>query len=236
MESLNGKRVLVSGGTRGIGLAIARQFGKAGAKVAVFSRDGANVEEALAELPDAIGLAADVGKHDDVIKVVDWIRTEWGGLDVLVSNAGVAGDSVLDSPYEEWHEVVHTNLVGSMDLAAEGSKLMSEGGFVLFIGSISADERGPGGNVYVATKSGLQGFAEAFGKAVAEKGIRVTNLEPGLVESDMTDKPGRDAGEEKAERRMLDATEIGRVAVFLASLPTPVQIPNVVVQPLKQEE
>lgn len=236
METLSGKRVLVSGGTTGIGLAIARHYANLGAKVALFSRDQSHVDQALATMPGAIGRTADVGKDADVKALFAWIEGEWGGLDILINNAGVSGDSVTDTDFASWHDVIHTNLVGVMNLAGTFAPLIPEGGHIVNIGSVSAKERGGSGNVYVATKSGLQGFSEALGKKLIEKKIRVCNVEPGMTESEMT-RPNVDSvAQEKKELKMLEADDVARLVIFITSQGPAVNIPLVRIQPLDSDD
>lgn len=235
MQSLAGKRVVVSGGTTGIGLAIAKHLCDLNAKVLVFGRDQGDLDEALGQLPCAVGLTADVGHADDVRRVFAMVDDHLGGLDALVNNAGVGGSSVTALPEEKWHEVLHTDLLGAMHMAQEAVPRMRAvgGGTIVNVGSMSAKTRDEEADVYVAAKSGLRGWSDSFGRTVAKFDINVSLIEPGKVLSDLS-KDDPDVDEKLAKDEMIYADDIARMVIYILSQPKSVSIPMVQVRPRMQ--
>jgi NAD(P)-dependent dehydrogenase (short-subunit alcohol dehydrogenase family) len=234
MQSLAGRRVLVSGGTTGIGHATVKHLVEVGARVMTFSHDARTLNAARTALPGVTVELADVGNPDDVRRIVAQAREAFGGLDALVNNAGITGYSVTDMPQEEWERVLRTNLLGAMHLAQEATPLLREagGGHVVNVGSMSAQTRDQGMDVYVATKSGIRGWSDSFGRAVARDRIAVTLVEPGLVLTELTRTEGVD--EKLIRDEKITGDDIARVIVFVLSQPLSVCIPQVQVRPRMQ--
>lgn len=236
MESLSGKRILVSGGTTGIGRALIDKLVAVNAKVATFGRD----EEALAKLrearPEIVAIQADLSKEEDARRVVSETVAQFGGLDALVNNAGVAGDSITQSPYAEWREVIETNLIGPMLLTQVALDHLGSGGRIVTVGSMSAKVREAESDVYVASKSGLRGFVDSVSKVLNPKGIVLTLIEPGLAESDMTteDKSAEETQRKKAEDKMMEPEDVARMVVFALSQPPHMVIAELQVRPRAQ--
>jgi len=230
--------VLVTGGTTGIGRAVVQHLREVNARVLTFSREAEHVEAARAAMPDVIVLQADVAKAEDVERVYRELDAQLGGLDALVNNAGISGQSVSDPnlPEPEWHEVIHTNLVGMMHMAQEAVPRLqsSGGGAIVNVGSMSAKAREEGMDVYVATKSGLRGWSDSFGKSVAKHSINVTLLEPGLVLTELTKKGEPEDSERRQQVQIIEADDIARVVLFLLSQPSRVCIPEIQVRPRMQ--
>jgi NAD(P)-dependent dehydrogenase (short-subunit alcohol dehydrogenase family) len=191
MPTLAGRKAVVTGGTLGIGRAIARLLAAEGSELFIFSRDSRHVEEGLAAIREVggagQGVVADVAKAADVKDAFAAARKALGDLDILVVNAGIAGEGIVDMDDDDWRYVIETNLVGAMASARAGLLWMAKRkqGHIVIIGSMSAEHEGKDSSVYVAGKSGLRGFAESFHKEAREKGVKVTLIEPGEVGSDM---------------------------------------------------
>ncbi len=234
--TLSGRRVLVSGGTAGIGLATVKRLLDLGARVFTFSHTEDKVSAARAEAPGASYGVGDQGDADDMRRVVNEAETALGGLDALVVNAGIGASSVMQMAYPEWHQAVHTNLVGPMHLAQLASPRIQAagGGHMVFIGSLSAKTRSEGGDVYVATKSGLRGFVDSFGRGVSERGISACLIEPGLVWTEMSKEGHPDAEPEVAASKMLLSEDIAHAIVYVLAQPSRVAIPIVQVRPRMQ--
>ncbi len=197
MPDLRGKAAIVTGGSKGIGRAIAATLAEAGADVVLCSRRGAEAEEAAAELADAgsgrvVGLQADVRSLEEVERLVATAVQEFGGLDILVANAGVGGGfgPVDEIAPEDWHQVIDTNLSGvyyCCHLAVPEMKKRG-GGWIITIGSLAGRYAFAGGTAYNASKFGLLGFTEALMLDVREHGIRVSCIMPGSVDTYFNDK------------------------------------------------
>lgn len=224
MPSLQGRKAIISGGTTGIGRAIARLLASEGAKVFVCGRDARHLEDALAdirEVGEGGGINVDLSRQADVDRFVEEGEAFLGGIDIAVINAALAADALEKEPVEDIRYYVDTNLTHMMTMARRVVDRMKPGGDIVFIGSMSAVSRGPQSTVYVATKTGMQAFAEALRKELAEKDIKVGNIEPGKVGTDMQtpDFPIETQREMIHEAKMLRAEDIAVAAHYMLTQP-----------------
>ena len=241
-ESVQGKAVLVTGGTTGIGRAIAMLLVARGARVLIFGREEGPLNDALREIKgvgggEIHGLTADTTKREDVERVFREVDTRLEGLDVLVNNAALGAGSVLDSDYDEWVSVVHTNLIGYMSFCkAAVERMRGKGGHIVNIGSMSAKVREEGSDVYVATKSGIEGFTDSLAKLANKEGIRVTLIEPGLVGTEMTtDQVPKEQQPEKEEQmEMMKAGDLASCVYYALVQPKRVSVALVQIRPTMQ--
>jgi 3-oxoacyl-[acyl-carrier protein] reductase len=176
------RTVLVTGGNRGIGLAIARRFQHAGDQVAVTYRTGPP--------PDGLaGIACDVTDPSEVDRAVTEFEARHGGVEVLVANAGIAVDKViLGMSEEDFRSVLDTNLMGVFRMAKRVGRGMvrSKWGRMIFISSVVGHLGAPGQANYAATKAGLVGFARSLAWELGSRNITVNVVSPGLIETEMT--------------------------------------------------
>lgn len=213
-EEIAGKGILITGGTTGIGRAAALLLASHGARVFIFGRHQPELDDAMNDLRlisnDVYGLTADVAGADDVQRVFLEAERQLTSIDILINNAALAADSVLDGDYADMEYIVKTNLLGYMACAREAAELMKKQGHghIVNIGSMSADVREDGSSVYVATKAGIQGFSEALRKEVNRYGIKVTLIEPGAVGTDMQPESPAEQREKQARQEMLKAEDI----------------------------
>jgi NAD(P)-dependent dehydrogenase (short-subunit alcohol dehydrogenase family) len=198
---IRGKVAVVTGGSRGIGRAVAARLVSEGAEVLICGRDGSAAEGAAKELGSTgpgrcVGLAGDVRQYDQVEAVMARAAETFGGLDILVNSAGVAGrGSVADLPLDLWHAVIDTNLTGVFHCCRAAIPWMRRrgGGYIINIGSLAGINPIPHMSAYNASKFGLNGFTEALMQEVRHDGIRVSGILPGSVN---TEFGGRATGEE----------------------------------------
>lgn len=195
MESLRGKVALVTGGSRGIGLAIARALVADGARVAVTGLSSAHLSAARPRL-EAAGpgsaetLQADVRKPADMNRAVEATVARFGGLDILVNNAGVGTfKNVADMEPAEWASIIDTNLTGVYNAchAAIPPMRARGGGYIINISSLAGKNSFAGAAAYCASKAGLNAFSEALMLEVRYDGIRVSYVMPGSVATGFND-------------------------------------------------
>jgi short-subunit dehydrogenase len=236
-ETLEGKRVVISGGTTGIGRATALLLAESGARIFTFGRHQKELNEALAELHSASdqvsGTTADTARSEDVLRVFHEADEALGGVDVFINNAALAAQGILDTSMDESDYVVRSNLLGYIACAQEAVKRMKENkrGHIVNIGSMSADVREKGSSVYVATKSGIQGFSEALRKEVNELGIKVSLIEPGAVGTDMQPESVAEQRQKEDQGEMLKAEDIARCIYFAITQPARCDIVVMQVRP-----
>jgi NAD(P)-dependent dehydrogenase (short-subunit alcohol dehydrogenase family) len=220
---------LVTGGSRGIGFAIARGLSDAGASVAITGRDPAALELARARLGDrALALHADVQNERDAAKAVDETASKFGGLDVLVNNAGVGVFvPVADMSPDEWRQVIQTNLSGVFYCthAAIPHLRRRGGGWIVNISSLAAKNAFVNGAAYCASKAGLNAFSEALMQEVRHDNIRVTYVMPGSVATGFASRGGHDGGSDwKLTAEDVAQTVMDLLAHPARSLPSRVEL------------
>ena len=224
LRSLAGRKALITGGTTGIGRAIAVLLAAEGAKVFICGRDPQHLQDALArirEVGEGEGVNIDLTRQEDIDRFVVEGEQYLGGIDIAILSAGLAADGLGDSEIDQIRYIVDTNLTHMMTAGKLVLDRMGPGSDILFIGSMSAVERGPSSTVYVATKTGVEAFAEALRKELAEKDIRVGNIEPGKVGTDMQtpDIPLEKQREMIHNAEMLRAEDIAVAAHFFLTQP-----------------
>lgn len=188
-ELLKGKVAIVTGSTKGIGLAIAKALLAEGARVAISARNRAEVDATVkgleGEHPDRVlGQPCDVRREDDVRALFDAVDTKWGGLDVLVNNAGIGlFKNVEEIALDEWNAVLETNLTGVFlcTRAAIPRMRARGGGYIVNLSSLAGKNAFPTAAAYNTSKFGLNGFSEAVMQEIRHDGIRVSYLMPGSV-------------------------------------------------------
>ena len=227
--SLKEKNCLVTGGSRGIGKAIALTLAKFGANVAITyarSADAANevVKEIEAMGKKAIALQADAVNFDEATKVTDEIVSTWGKLDVLVNNAGITRDTLLLRMSEnDWDDVITTNLksIFNYSKACARPMMKNRAGSVINISSVVGLTGNAGQANYSASKAGIIGFSKSYAKELASRGVRCNVVAPGYITTDMTETLGDKVldGIKAATPlgRAGDAKEVADAVVFLAS-------------------
>lgn len=197
MESLKGKNAIVTGGTRGIGRAIAERLLHDGAGVAICGRTQASVDRAVAEMHGMgriFGTVADIATVEGARALFAAVDGEFGGLDILVNNAGQGRfKKVGDMTPEEWHLNIDVNLNGAFYCAHEALARFAArgGGFIVNISSLAARNAFSGGAGYNASKFGLNGFTEALMLDHRHDNVRVSSIMPGSVDTEFSGIPGK---------------------------------------------
>jgi 3-oxoacyl-[acyl-carrier protein] reductase len=197
-EDLRGKVAIVTGGTRGIGLSIAQRLLAEGAKVFICGRNAGHLKAALELLEkhskgNVDGIAADMRRYEDCRSVVQGAAEKFGGIDILINNAGLGYFKPVDQlTPEEWDETIQTNLSGVFYCCRETIPLLRKrgGGYIFNISSLAGVNPFAGGSAYNASKFGLNGFSEAMMQDIRHDGIRVSYIMPGSVDTDFGAAPG----------------------------------------------
>ena len=221
MTALAGKVGLVTGASKGIGLEVARAMVRHGMSVVLTARNEAEVREAADALTRegpgrAVGVRADVRAYDDLEAAVSEAAERFGGLDVLVANAGVGVfKPVQELTLDEWRSVIDTNLTGVfLSVKAAVGELAKRRGTVVTISSLAARNPFAGGAAYNASKFGLNGFTEAIMLDLRALGVKVSTVMPGSV---ATHFGGREPGE--ADAWKIQPEDIAQVVIDLLEMP-----------------
>jgi 3-oxoacyl-[acyl-carrier protein] reductase len=183
--SLEGKTALVTGGSRGIGRAVALELGRAGASVTLSYRSGKDEAEAVASEIGGAAVQADVSDADEAKRLVD----DAGELDILVNNAGVTRDGLIARMSDEdWSDVIETNLGGTFHTcrAAARGMMKRRGGSIVNISSIVGLHGNPGQTNYAASKAGIIGFTKSLARELGTRGVRANVIAPGYVDTRLT--------------------------------------------------
>jgi NADP-dependent 3-hydroxy acid dehydrogenase YdfG len=234
---LAGKAVVLTGGTTGIGRATAKLLVERGAKVLIFGRHEKELADALKEIgTGASGLTADQSKKEDVEQIFAEADERIGGCDILINNAAVSGDALGETNFDDIAYTVNANLVGYLACANEALRRMKgkSAGHIVNVGSMSADLREEGGEVYVATKAAIQAFSESLRKSANKDNIRVTLIEPGAVATPIQEKTEEQEREKLAKMEMLLPEDIARCILYCLTQPQRVDVVSVQIRPVKQ--
>lgn len=235
------KIVLITGATSGIGLGCARKFAENGDKLILTGRN----ENKLAEIRDelekkgskVLTLTFDVRDREQATRCINSLPEEWRDIDVLVNNAGLALglEPEYEGSFEDWETMIDTNIKGllTMTRLIVPGMIKRNSGHVINVGSVAGDAAYANGNVYCATKSAVKALSDGLRIDVANSTVRVTNLKPGLVETNFSNVRFHGDTERAANVykgiKPLTGDDIADVAVYAANAPAHVQIAEVLI-------
>ena len=235
------KIVRVTGATSGIGEACARKFASGGYNVIITGRRGEKLDALRQELEsmgaEVLAMQFDVRERESARKAIDFLKGKWAKIDVLINNAGLALglDKEYEGDFNDWDTMIDTNIKGLLNMTrfvVPGMVERNEG-HVINIGSVAGDAAYANGNVYCATKAAVKALSDGLRIDVAESDVRVTNLKPGLVQTNFSNVRfhGDDARAESVYKgvKPLTGDDIADVAFYAASAPAHVQIAEVLI-------
>ena len=235
------KVVMITGATSGIGMACARKFAENGDRLILTGRNEDRLadikKELVAQGADVLTLAFDVRDREKASQAVKTLPAEWQEIDVLVNNAGLALG--LEPEYEgnldDWETMIDTNIKGllTMTRLVVPGMVQRNSGHIINVGSVAGDAAYAGGNVYCATKAAVKALTDGLRIDVAHTAIRVTNLKPGLVETNFSNIRFHGDSERAANVykgvKPLTGDDIADVAVYAANAPAHVQIAELLI-------
>ncbi|MCE3295715.1 MAG: short-chain dehydrogenase/reductase [Crocinitomicaceae bacterium] len=238
-----GKIVLITGGTTGIGRATALYLAELGAKVMIVGRHEKELEDALSDLKkinenNVFGMIVDVADQKGVEKIFQALDHRFGKLDVLINNAAIAYESVMDGSHDDRVYAVGTNITSYLLCAQEAAVRMKENGsgHIVNVGSMSAEGREGGSSLYVATKSAIQGFSVSLQKELNPHHIKVSLIEPGATATDMQGPDAEELKKKVEAEKMLDASDIAAAIVYCLCQPNRCNVSTMQVEPIMKDE
>ena len=235
------KTVLITGATSGIGLACARKFAANGDRLILTGRNEQRLDDISKELKgqgtEVLTLRFDVRDRDKAKEAVAALPSEWQTIDVLVNNAGLALglEPEYEGRFDDWETMIDTNIKGLLTMTRLIVPGMVErnSGHIINIGSVAGDAAYAGGNVYCATKAAVKALSDGLRIDVADTAIRVTNLKPGLVETNFSNIRFHGDNDRAANVykgiKPLTGDDIADVAVYASNAPAHVQIAEVLI-------
>ncbi len=238
---LSGKVAVVTGGNRGIGLAIARALAGEGCNVVITGRDRAALASAKAELnalrasltpqPEVLAERCDISEPKAVASLFDRVKRRWGQLDVLINNAGIsqARFPVFETPVDVWKSVINTNLTGTFLCSRAAIPLMPRGSTIVNNLSIAAKLNLVDFAAYNASKHGALGFTLTMREELIPKGIRVMALLPGATDTDIWEQFWPDAPRQK----MVEPESLAQAVLYAVLLPPQVNLSELVLVPVE---
>lgn len=238
-RSVAGRRVLITGGTTGIGRATFLALAREGAQLFTIGREAGPLAETLelAGVDKGGGMTADVACHADVERVFAAADARLGEIDALICCAALGAQPLHEMADEDWRYVVETNLVGTLAYArgALDRMLPRQEGHLVLVSSISPDIKARGESVYSATKAGIDAFAMTLRKEIGEKSIRVTVIEPGSVGTDMQECSVDEQREAISQGEMLFAEEIAEGIIFALTRSPRCDVSLLRMEPIRQK-
>ena len=247
LERWAGKVALVTGGSSGIGEATVRLLAEAGMRVVAVARDRKRLEAIKAEVEthgsQMLAIGADLTREAEITALFDQIRQEWGGVDVLINNAGLGfAGSLADQSPEDWRAMLELNVTALSICTQQALKDMESRpeGHIIHISSITGHRVPPFGSgpFYAATKHAVNALVDGLRMELHAKGsnVRVGAVSPGLVETQFSERSKRKPGDKSAYQqfKVLEARDIAQAVAYMLATPHHVQIHDIILRPRLQ--
>ncbi|MEO3402561.1 SDR family oxidoreductase [Mucilaginibacter sp. CAU 1740] len=228
-QKLNNKVAVITGGTSGIGLAIAKRFAQEGAKVAITGRNQQTIDQAVAEIgPNALGIQGDVSKTADLARIYQTVANQLGKVDALIVNAGVyVLGPLADFTEDQFDQVSDINFKGAFFSVQKALPVLNDGASVVLVSSTVNEKGIPNHAAYSATKAAVRSLARSFSADLLDRKIRVNTLTPGPVDTPVFASVTGSAEEANAMKeamgnftpvkRVASSDELAAAALYLAS-------------------
>ena len=222
--NLKNKKILLTGGSRGIGLSILDKLYSFGCDILIIGSNMENLENVKKKYSNIFILQHDLSDHSNISKMFQQVTDTLGGMDVLINNAGITKDNLaLRMTKDEWTKVIDVNLTSSFLLCQEAIKIMikKKSGSIINISSVVAHTGNPGQVNYSSSKAALIAMSKSLAREYAKKNIRINSISPGFIQTDMTNSLKDEYKSELLKRipmeRMGLGDDIANAVVFLAS-------------------
>lgn len=243
MKRLAGKVTLITGASRGIGLATAYKFAEHGSELMLIARSENRLKEVTEDIQKRYGVktifsVADLSKSDEIEKAFKTFQENFSNIDILINNAGRGiFNYIQNGSIREWKEVIDLNLTGLIYLTHLCVNLMikQRKGHIINISSVAGRIGIPGWSVYCATKWAVIGFSESIRKELLKYNIKVTVIEPGVVRTDWGENMPDDWIIQRSQMKSLTPENIADTILFVASQDENVSINELLIRPLEQE-
>lgn len=236
MPGLSGRKAIVTGGTTGIGRAIAVLLASEGVDVFVCGRDPQHLQDGLGrirEVGKGAGINLDLAEADGVDRFVAAAKAYFGDFDIAIVNAAIPAKGITAMTAKELHYAIATDFTAYLTTAYAAAEVLRDKGDIVFIGSVSAHLLGAESSVYAGMKAGVAGFAEALRKELAPKDIKVCNVEPAKTGADFQYRnfTAEEQAEENRKETMLRAEDIAVAVQFVLTQPRRANVQQVVIAP-----
>jgi len=247
MSLLNRKITFITGASSGIGKACAEVFAREKSNLILSARRIERLKTLAKKLEKAHGikikcLKLDIRNYDEVKEAIDSLESNWKKIDILINNAGLSRglDKIHEGKKEDWDEMIDTNVKGLAYVTRHVLPLMvkRKKGHVINIGSTAGHDVYPSGNIYAATKFAVKALSQSTRYDVLDKGIKVTSVDPGMVETEFS--LVRFSGDKERAKKVytgikpLSANDVAETVLFCATRPQNVNINQVILTPLAQ--
>ena len=223
-ENLKEKKIILTGGSRGIGLSILDKLYSFNSKILIIGSNSENLLSAKKKYPNIFVEQLNLGDHDKIIKNFSNFVDLLGGLDILINNAGITKDNLaIRMSLDEWNDVININLTSNFLLSQQSIKLMikNKKGSIINITSVVGHTGNPGQVNYSSSKAGLIAMTKTLAREYAKKNIRVNCVSPGFIETDMTNSLKNEHKKMLLDQiplgRMGNPDDISNIVSFLAS-------------------
>jgi len=241
MPSLSGRKAIITGGTTGIGRAIATLLASEGVDVFVCGRDPQHLQDGLErirEVGKGDGIAIDLAEPESVDRFVESAKDYFGDFDIAIVNAAIPAQGVTKMSADELRYAIATDFTAYLTTAHAAAAVMKDKGDIVFIGSVAAHILGAESSVYAGMKAGVAGFAEALRKELAPKGIKVCNVEPAKTGADFQYQSftAEEQAEQNRNETMLRAEDIAVAVHFVLTQARRANVQQVVIAPRARGE